>query len=219
MHRLSDIATVSETVGLTADVERFLRANPSWLAERPDLYRALTPPARFCGDAMADHLVAMVRAERRHAAEQTARADGVLAAGRAAAGLAYRVQQAVLALIRASDPVDCIHGELAPLLGLDAAHLCMEGQWLHARPLPEGYVAAALDGRAVAVRSDPPDAALVHGEAARLATRDALVRVDWQGAPSLISLVSRDAAALDQAQAGALAFLGLAAGATLDRGQ
>ncbi len=216
---MSGIAATSEPMDITTEVERFLRANPSWLAERPDLYRALAPPARFSGDPMADHLVAMVRAERRHAAEQTARADGVLAAGRAAAGLAYQVQQAVLALIRASDPVDCIHGELPPILGLDAVNLCMEGEWPHARPLPAGYVGVVLGGRAVVVRSEPPDAALVHGEAARLAARDALIRVEWQGAPSLLSLVSRDVTALDQAQAGALAFLGRAVGATLDRGQ
>ncbi len=161
----------------------------------------------------------MVRAERQRAAELAAHADGVLAAGRAAAGLTHLVQLAVVALIRSADPIDCIHGELAPLLGLDAVHLCIEGQWPHARPLPAGFVTATLGGRAVIFRAEPPDAALVHGEAARLALRDALVRVAWDGPPALLALVSRDASGLDQAQVGALAFLGRAVGAMLDREQ
>src|SRR5689334_21904255 len=51
-----------------AFVERFLRANPGWLAERLELYRVLTPPARVHGERLADHMAAMLRAERAHAA-------------------------------------------------------------------------------------------------------------------------------------------------------
>ena len=182
--------------------------------------RVWRPRQRFSGDPMADHLVAMVRAERRHAAEQTARADGVLAAGRAAAGLAHQVQQAVLALIRRFRTGGLHPGELPPILGRGCGRICAEGDGptlVRCRPAHRRawFEAAALS----AVRSEPPDAALVHAEAARLAVRDALVRVAWHGAPALLSLVSRDGRPLDQAQgAGALAFLGRAVGATLDRG-
>lgn len=199
-------------------IEAFLRAHPSWLADHPDLYRVLAPPLRVHGEPLADHMAAMVHAERRHAAEMAARADGVLAAGRAAAGLARRVQQAVLALILTRDPVDCVSGELPGILAVDAAALCLEDYRPGTRPLPAGDVARLLGGRAVVFRHDPDDAALLHAEAARLARHDALVRVPWAGPPSLLALVSRDRAALDPAQGpGALAFLGRAIGTALGR--
>src|SRR4051794_34457568 len=88
-----------------AFVEAYLRANPAWLASRPQLYDVLAPPARVHGGGRADHMAAMLRAQRE-------RADVVLSAGRAAAGLAARVQDAVLALLRSSDPADCVSGEM-----------------------------------------------------------------------------------------------------------
>ncbi len=201
----------------SASVEAFLRANPGWLAERPQLYRALTPPARFHGDPITDHMVAMLRMERLHSAEMAARADGVLAAGRAAAGLAHRVQQAVLSLIHATDPAECVSAELPALLGIDAGSLCIEDHLPHTRALPAGFVESVLSGRDVVFRTEPADAPVVHAEAARLAHRDALVRVPWSGSPALVALVTRDTQCLDPAQAGALAFLGRAVGAALER--
>ena len=199
-------------------VAAFLRARPGFLAERPELYRSLTPPRRIHGEPMADHMVAMLRAEREHAAAMAERADDVLAAGRAAAGMAGRVQTAVLALIGARDVAECVAHALPGLLALDAAALCMEADAPDVRRLPSGAVARLLDGRDVVFRATPEDAVMLHAEAARLAARDALVRVPWGGPPALLALVSRDQAPLDPAQgAGALAFLGRAAGAALGR--
>ena len=130
-----------ETGGAEAAfVEAFLRANPAWLAEHPELYRVLAPPARVHGDGLADHMAAMLRVQRE-------RADGLLAAGRATAGLAARVQDAVLALLRSSDPADCVSGEMPGILAVDAAHLCIEADHPGARRLPDGAVGAPA-GRA-----------------------------------------------------------------------
>ncbi|HEX3350055.1 MAG TPA: DUF484 family protein [Acetobacteraceae bacterium] len=216
--------TPGTTPGLDpGDVAAFLRSHPHFLADRPDLYRWLVPPARVHGEHVADHMAAMLRAERAHAAEMTARADGVLAAGRAAASLAARVQEAVLALLRASDPVDCAVGELPPLLAVDAVALCIEALRPGARPLPSGTVAAVLGGRNVVFRAeiasiDPMQACLLHGEAVALAHHDAVIGLPGEGPPALLALAARDSAALDPAQgAGALAFLGRAMAAALGR--
>src|SRR3979409_1906144 len=99
---MSDPATEPEKYDSTA-VAAFLRANPDYLANNPDLYRILTPPTRVHGEVLADHMAAMVHAERAHAAAMEERADDVLAAGRAAAGMASRVQAAVVGLRRATD--------------------------------------------------------------------------------------------------------------------
>ncbi|HSU07539.1 MAG TPA: hypothetical protein VLI93_18390 [Acetobacteraceae bacterium] len=199
-------------------VEAFLRANPSWLADHSDLYRVLTPPKRLHGEPMADHMAAMLRAERLHAAAMATRADGVLAAGRAAAGLTQRVQSAVLALIHTHDPTDCVASEFPGILAIDGAGLCVEDHLPGTRSLPAGAVAALLDGRDVVFRTTPEDATLLHAEAARLARHDALVRVPWPGAPALLALATRDSRSLDPMQGtGALAFLGRAVGAALGR--
>src|ERR1700733_5339887 len=162
-------------------VEAFLRANPAWLAEHPALYGVLTPPARVHGEGLADHMAAMLRVERE-------RADGVLAAGRATAGLAGRVQDAVLALLRSADPADCVSGEMPGILAVDAAHLCVEADWPGARRLPSGTGGRGLNGHQVVFRDEPTDAWTLHAEAAGLARHDALVRVPGGGPPVLIAL-------------------------------
>jgi uncharacterized protein YigA (DUF484 family) len=220
---LPAVATDADAADEAAAVERFLRCNPGFLAARPELYRRLDPPRRVHGEAVADHMAAMLAAARREAEAMTARADSVLAAGRAAAGLAARVQEAVLALIACTDPADCVAAEFPALLAVDAASLCIEAARPTTRRLPAGTVAALLGGRAVLFRpnlAEPGDgdAVLLHGEAARLAHHEALVRIPGEGPPALLALVSRDAAVLDPVQgAGALAFLGRALAAALGR--
>ena len=201
-----------------ADVAAYLRAHPQFLAENPELYRSLAPPVRVHGEVMADHMAALLNAERAHAAAMAERADGVLASGRAAAGLALRVQEAVLALIGAEDPVDCVAAAFPALLAVDAASLCAEADLPGMRRLPPGAVSVRLGTRAVVFREDPADAAMLHGEAARLARHEALVRVPGEGPPMLIALVARDRHALDPTQGtGGLAFLGRALAAALGR--
>ncbi|MCW3473701.1 DUF484 family protein [Limobrevibacterium gyesilva] len=200
------------------DVVAFLRAHPRFLAEHPELYRILAPPLRVHGDTLADHMAAMLRAERAHATAMAERADGVLAAGRAAAGLAARVQEAVLAMIGAANAAECVSCELPALLAIDAASLCIEADLPGARLLPPGAVASLLGPRAVVFRAGAADAPLLHGEAARLARYDALVRIPGEGPPALLALVARDRHALEPSQGtGALAFLGRAVAVALGR--
>jgi uncharacterized protein YigA (DUF484 family) len=200
------------------DVAAFLRAHPEFLAHRPELYRALAPPARVHGEALADHMAAMLEIERAHAEAMAERADGVLAAGRATAGMARRVQEAVLALIRAQDPVECVAAEFPALLAIDSASLCLEAPWPGTRALAPGQVARLLGTRAVVFRQGGGDALALHGEAARLARHEALLRLPGEGPAGLIALATRDDAALDPAQGlGPLAFLARAVAAAMKR--
>ncbi len=197
------------------DVAAYLRANPGWLRDNPELYRVLQPPCRLHGDELADHMAAMLARERAHAQAECARADGVLAAGRAAAGLAIRVQDAVLALIRAPDPEEFVRTDLPGLLALDAACLCADHGHPGTRLLPPGSVARLLGRREVVFREQPVDAALLHGAAAPLARVDALVRV---GAGSVLALASRERSRLHPGQGvRSLAFLGRALAASCER--
>lgn len=201
----------------------FLRANPAWLAQHPELYRTLAPPRRVHGEVLADHMAAMIAAERTHAAAMAERAEDVLACGRAAAGLAERVQEAVLALMRATDAAECVAVEIPGLLGLDAAALCMEADAAGLRPLPSGTVARLLEGRDVVCRSRADETAtgdgrMLHAEGVYLARQEALVRVPGEGPPALLALAARDAPMLHPGQGtSALAFLGRAVAVALGR--
>ena len=201
-----------------AEVAGFLRRTPGFLRDNPGLYGVLEPPRRVHGERIADHMAALLEAGRGQAAAMAERADSVLAAGRAAAGLAARVQEAVLALLRAEDAVECIGSELPALLAIDAASLGIEGERRGARVLSPGAVAELMGGRSVVFRQGAAVAPLLHGEAARLARFEALVRVPGVGPAAVLALVSRDERPLDATQgAGALAFLGRAVAAALGR--
>ncbi len=209
-----------------ARVARFLAANPDWLATQTGLYERLSPPRRVHGDALADHMAAMIDVARHNS--RTA-----LDAGRAALGLSERVKAAVLALIRAADPGDWIAGDLPHLLGVDAARLCMEARLgvapgaggcqggVAAAGIPPGTSARLLGGRDVLIRrqADPADAALLHGEAAGLALHEAVLRVPVPGAhPMLLALAMRDATVLvGPGSDTALAFLAASLAARIER--
>jgi uncharacterized protein YigA (DUF484 family) len=201
-----------------AQVVEFLRAHPRFLAENPALYRSLAPPARVHGAELADHMAAMLNAERAHASAMAEQADHVLAAGRAIAGLSARVQEAVLALMQASSLAECIADEFPSLLAVDAVSLCIEAERPGLRRVPEGTVARLLGACRVVFETNPFHAALVHGEAMLLARHEALILVPGAGPPCLLALASRDAATLDPLQGtAALAFLGRAVAASLAR--
>ena len=190
-------------------VAAFLRANPAWLASRTELYAVLDPPRRLHGETLADHMAAMLEQARRHG-------TGAAAGRRAADGFMQLVQDAVLALMRAPDVVWCLHHDAPGLLRVDSVRLCVEGELGDARPLPPGTVEATLGQRCVLLR-DAVRSPLLHGEAAPLAAREALVRVPLEAAPALLALACRDAAGLEGAGTQALGFLGQATAAALER--
>lgn len=219
---------------LAEEVAAFLVANPDFLARRPELYRALAPPRRLHGDTLADHMAAMVAAERARRRAIEAEMQQALATGRAGAGLALRVRLAVLALMRARDVADTVAQEMPPLLRVESCTLLAEPAAMRAtgampgpaaplpgmRRLPEGTVARLLGaGRDARIRTEPTEAALLHGEAAPLVARDALLRVPlWCGTPCLLALGAREVASLPVRQAAqTLAFLGRAVAAALAR--
>jgi len=210
-------ATAAEPAG--GGVAKFLRANPGWLAAHPELYAVLEPPARVHGDRLADHMAAMLDRARAGVAALA----HVTVERRAADGFAERVQDAVLAVMAARDLAWCLQHDLPGLLRLDSVRLCAEAGH-RAAPVvpgavrvPPGTVAAALGRRRALVR-DAVRTPLLHGEAAALAGREALVRVPLPDSPALLALACRDGRALAGAGTPVLAFLGQAIAVALGRG-
>ena len=220
---------------LAEEVAAFLVANPDFLAHRPELYRALTPPRRVHGENLADHMAAMVAAERARLRALDAEMQAALADGRAGAGLALRVRLAVLALMRSRNIPETVSQELPPLLRVETCTLVAEprlprsllngraesGLPRHGvRAMPEGSVMRLVGpGRDARVRTEVTDAELLHAEAAPLVSRDALVKVPlWCGTPCILALGARETIALPARQSlQTLAFLGRAVAAALAR--
>ena len=206
---------------VTADaVEAWLRDHPDFLAQRPDLYLQLEPPLRVHGERMADHMAAMLAAARVHMREVDADMRAALDTGRAGMGLAARVGEAVLALMRAPDPLECVSHELPALLGVDSCHVgCETRARRNVNRLPAGTLSQLLPpGRDAVVRVTPLNVEVLHREAAPLVKRDALARVPAPGGqPMLLAIGTRDPEALPTNGAESLAFLGRAVGAALAR--
>ncbi len=220
-------APLLEPDPLAEEVAAYLRANPEFLARRPELYRALAPPKRIHGENLADHMAAMVAAERARLRAYEAELQEAVQDGRAGAGLITRVRLAVLALMRSRDIADCVAQEVPPMLRVDSASLLIEPRDPRLgrlppglRPMPAGTAARLLgNGRDARVRTAVTDAELLHGEAAGLVVRDALAKVPIAcGTPCLIAIGAREVAALPLRQSSqTLAFLGRVVGAALTR--
>jgi len=207
---LARLQREAEAFGEDGDrlIAAFLRANPGWLAAHPELYAVLEPPRRLHGEAMADHMAAMLEQARRHG-------TGAAAGRRAADDFMQLVLDAALVLIRAPDPLWCLQNDVAGVLQVESVRLCAEAAIGEAAALPAGTVEGLLGHRLALVRDAAFDPTL-HGEAAPLARREALVRVPWR-APAVLTLAARQADGLDGAGTQALAFLGQVVGATLER--
>jgi len=171
-----------------AAVEAFLQANPDFLAVRPQLYAVLTPPRRVHGEAVADHMAAMIQAGRQEW-------RGLLEAGRTRGAFAAKVAEAVLALIASKDALDCLRHEWPARLGLECCRLV---------PL--------VAGPALVVRDVTVASTALHGESAPLIQREALLRLGEQ----TLALGARDPADLPH-EPESLAFLGRALAAALAR--
>lgn len=198
-------------------VAAYLRAHPGFLADHPALYEHLVPPNRLHGPVFADHMQAMLHQARARAADAERAASQTATTRRAAESFTRRVQDTVLALMRAPDPAWLATHELASLLHLDAARICSEAPQppADAASIPRGTVAATLGQRPALVRTAHPDP-MLHGEAVALATEEALIRIPLTPSPALLALAARDATGLDGATTDALAFLGQALAAALE---
>lgn len=202
-------------------VAAFLRAHPDFLAQQPDLYRLLNPPIRIHGERVADHMAAMIAAERRRLRSIEAELVANVTARRTDWHLTARVRLAALALMRCQDVVETVTEELPALIGIESCTLLAEQPDRRGvLRLPRGAVARLLGpGREAVVRVTPTETELLHESAASLVVRDALVRVPtWDSRPTLLVLGARDPGALPAKQATAtLTFLGRMVAAALAR--
>ena len=222
---MSDAANAK--LDLDADtVAAWLRANPGFLKDHPDLLDRLTPPDRG-GDGVVDMQRFMVE---RHRDELKALRGTTLAVARANQSSQASIMEATLLAIRAPSfeaLIDCVTEQYPQILRMEAVTFCVEGSPSDGMSMPPGVQALSagdIDGylcgadyRSRFISDMAPDPTLF-GPAAGVVRSAALVRLDIApNAPNaMLAFGAREPGSFNFEQADdLLAFLGSALGGTV----
>jgi uncharacterized protein YigA (DUF484 family) len=204
-------------------VAAYLRQNPGFLKDNPELLDAMTAPSKDHGEGVVDLQQAMIERLRGEIEKLRQDRDDVVVNARNNLSTATRVHKSVVALLAATSFeqfIERITTDLAAILDLDAAVLGVEntidGQMNVApggiKRLPEGMVASIFgDQRQVALHSDISGDPEIFGHAASLVRSHALIRLRISSAtpPALLAFGARTPDHFDSSQGTELlAFLG-----------
>lgn len=188
-----------------AQVANFLRRNPDFLAQHPELLDSIDPPSRKQGESVVDLQCFMVERLREKVEEITEARNALVHAGRGNLAAQSRVHQAVLSLLAArsfEQLMEIVTTDLVVMLNLDAVTLCVErqngcGNAVRLSGLcqlePDSVDAILGAGRPLLLRNDIEGDPLVFGAGAGLVASEALIRLSISPAtpPALLALGSR----------------------------
>jgi uncharacterized protein YigA (DUF484 family) len=181
--------TARPASGLTAeDVAAWLRENPDFLSQRPELAAEMTPPRLERGRGVVDFQAFMVERLRSDLGRIKDQQRELLATTRANLSSQNRIHAAVLFLLDArsfEQFIQTVTTELAVLLDLDVACLVVESNGLElphvhvsgVRVVAPGTVDATLGRKGVLLRADVEGDPEIYGQAAGLVRSEALIRL------------------------------------------
>lgn len=209
-----DIVAVEELPS-SDQVEAYLRANPAFLNERPELIAVLAPPSRFDAGSVVDLQTMMLQRLRDESRDLRDAANLLITTTRSNMIIQTRTHAGVMAMLGADNLERLIHVvryDLPLLLDVDTVSLCFESASANppdiadVRWLPQGSVAEVLGGTeqpACRMIEDVHDDGQVFGEAAGLVRSAALARVQPGSgiAAGLIALGARERGAFHSGQA------------------
>ncbi len=179
-----------ETEPAADEVVAFLRRNPSFLEEHPELLEILTPPAQRTGENVHDMQAFMLRRLRDEVGRLGTQFAELIETGRSNMTVQSQVHGAVLALLEARSFEHLIYlatEELAPILDVDVITICVE---VTADETPARVRTAGIhkleshgvdsrigQGRDVLLANDIPGDPDVFGPAAGIVRSQALARL------------------------------------------
>jgi hypothetical protein len=177
-----------------ADVAAYLRQNPDFLIEHPDLIEILTPPSRQSGERVLDMQQFMVQHQRAEITRLKGQHRALVTTSRANLTTQARVHTAVLALLAAGSfeqLIQIVTTDLAVLLDADVVTIAVESAGAQ-RPrlshpgvqiLNPGAVDAVLGAdRDVLLHSDVDGDPTLFGDGAGLVRSAALLRLSVSAA-------------------------------------
>lgn len=195
-------------------VETYLRANPGFLNERPDLIAVLAPPSRFEGSSVVDLQNVMVQKLREESRDLRDAANLLISTTRSNMIIQTRTHAAVMALLGADNfdrLVHVVRYDLPLLLDVDTVSLCFEStganhpDYADIRWLPAGSVEKVLGGAEqpyYRLLEDVEDDGQVFGEASGLVRSAAIARLSPGAsiATGLLALGARERGAFHSGQ-------------------
>ncbi len=187
-------------------VVAYLRKNPEFFMENPDLLDGLEPPSRSQGDAIVDFQHSMVQRLRLDVEKLTDLRNELLSAGRSNLTSQDRIHRAILALLEAAtfeQFIERVTTDLAVILDLDLVVLGVEQSEdaFPAQPplgisrLSNGVITDILGPKGqTLLRATPKGDPEIYGAGAGLVSSEALLRlnIDSKAPDALLALASRD---------------------------
>jgi uncharacterized protein YigA (DUF484 family) len=172
-----------------AEVRAYLRRNPDFLSQNPDLLATLTPPDARHGDQVVDLQNYMIERLQGEMARLKSYQGELIAASRTNMASQGQVHTAVLALLRARDLghlVSIVTSDFLSLLELEAVALCVEEGGAETaltaqdsvRAVPRGVIDGTIgEGRDILLRAGITGEKAIFGAAGEAVRSDALVRL------------------------------------------
>ena len=171
-----------------AQIVDYLKRHPTFLLRHPELLEVQAAPGRVKGEAVVDLQQFMVERLRKDLTRLRGLQDEMVANSRDNLSTQERIHKAALALLAAESfehLIEIVGTDLAVLLDVDAAALCVEAaadknprSVEGVQVLPAGHVDALLGAsHDVLLRDDAEGDQAVFGPAAGLVRSDALIRL------------------------------------------
>ena len=187
------------------DVIAFLRSNPHFLENNPDICDLLLPPATVKGKGLADFQSYMIERLKADKAEFVENTREIIANARSNMNNQQRIHKAVLRLLEANsfdDFIHCITMDLSTLLDVDISVLVVESNGrdiphIHhngIRVLPPGTVNKWMKSKNVMLQDNISGIEAIYGGGAALVCSQILLRVDisMNTPPAILAFGSRD---------------------------
>src|SRR5450432_2409089 len=189
MSRSPDDAVAPAPRLTAAQVIDYLKRHPTFLLRHPELLENQAAPGRVRGEAVVDLQQFMVERLRKDLTRLRGLQDEMVANSRDNLSTQDRIHKAALALLAAENfehLIEIVGTDLAVLLDVDAAALCVEAaadknprSVEGVQVLPAGHVDALLGAsHDVLLRDDAEGDQAVFGPAAGLVRSDALIRLN-----------------------------------------
>lgn len=200
--------TGSSTLDITVtdeDVIQYLKDNPKFLQDNPDLCDVLLPPKASAGEGVADfqtYMIDRLKADKEEVINSTRE---LVENARSNMNNQQRIHDAVLRLLEAPRFDDFIHAitmDMAAILRVDITAFVVEAvgneiphvQTSGIRMVPEGTVGKWMNDKAVLLQDNISGIEPIYGGGAALVQSQILLRIDISGdtPPAIIAFGSRD---------------------------
>ncbi len=196
------------------DVIEYLRRNPKFLQQNPEVLDLLVPPKADGGKGIADFQNYMIQRLKADKEQITTTTREIVENSRANMNNQQRIHKAVLRLLEAQgfdDFIQSITTDLASILDVDIAVLVVEsgGQeipHIHTsgiRVIPGGTIDKWMQGKNVLLQENISGIEAIYGGGAGLVKSQILLRVDisMDTPPAILAFGSRDANMFQDGQA------------------